>query len=377
MTTDVSSDSIEAQLAAAAPAALDRMNTAFEDSMLFVGRVFGERPEATATRAVGIDVLGFDLIVTDPYGDHPVRVDFANRLTTLLQVSSESVGVVLRARELSGEPGETSAEREYKRMTAIRTFITEVAAVEQVNPHLRRITFRGGDLATFSPLGPDTFLYVLLPPLGRTELTIDQSFSWENWEKMPEDERPVGAYYTLRAWRPEVAELDMLFVLHGDTGPASAWAARATPGDPVALWGPREAYEPPAGTDWHLLVADDTGLPAVATILESLPAGSRAVVVAEVDNPAEDQPLRSGVGIDVHWQYRNGEAPGTTTTLIDAVRHLDWPEGTPYVWGGGESRAMTAVRKYVRHERGLTREQVSLTGYWRHASHATDPIDDE
>ena len=45
---------------------------------------------------------------------------------------------------------------------------------------------------------------------------------------MPDEEKPLGAYYTLRAWRPEVLELDMLFVLHGDSGPSSAWAARAT-----------------------------------------------------------------------------------------------------------------------------------------------------
>ena len=49
---------------------------------------------------------------------------------------------------------------------------------------------------------------------------------------------------------------------------------RARPGDPVALWGPRTAYAPPAGTDWYLLVADETGLPAVAAILESLPEGT-------------------------------------------------------------------------------------------------------
>ena len=93
-------------------------------------------------------------------------------------------------------------------MRSIRTMLTTVSAVRDVHPHLRLITFRGGDLDTFSPLGADTFLYVLLPPPGRDELTIDQSFTWELSSSMPETERPVGAYYTLRAWRPTAAGRD-------------------------------------------------------------------------------------------------------------------------------------------------------------------------
>ena len=51
-------------------------------------------------------------------------------------------------------------------------------------------------------------------------------------------------------------------------------------------------------------------------------------------------------------------------------------DGT-YVWGGGESRNVTAVRKLVRQGWGLPREAVSLVGYWRHAAHAGDPDDDD
>lgn len=265
-------------------------------------------------------------------------------------------------------------------MAAIRTFLTTVKEVVEVHPHLRRITFAGGDLATFTPAGPDTFLYVLLPPPGRTELTIDRSFTWEGVFAMPEAERPVGAYYTLRHWRPEGPELDMLFVLH-DEGHATTWARRARPGDPVALWGPRTAYDPPAGTDRYLLVADETGLPAVARILEELPPGTPAQVVAEVADAAEHQELPERPEVEVTWVHRDGAPAGTTTLLVDAVRALPWPgAGTLYVWGGGESRAMTAVRRHVRRERGLDREAVSLVAYWRHSAHgddAADPADDE
>jgi NADPH-dependent ferric siderophore reductase len=262
---------------------------------------------------------------------------------------------------------ETDAAR-----TAIRTFLTRVVAVRDLHPHLREVTFGGGDLATFAPIGPDTFLYLLLPPPGRAELTIDQRFTWEAHAQMPEAEKPVGAYYTLRRWRPEVAELDVLMVLHGDVGHASAWAQRVAPGDPVALWGPRTAYGPPAGTDRLLLVADETGLPAVAVILEQRPDGMPATVLAEVGSEDERQDLATGPGIDVVWLHRNGAEAGTTSLLADAALALPHPGGRPYVWGGGESRAMTAVRRHVRDGWALEREAVSLVAYWRHASSPAD-----
>src|SRR5215467_7728871 len=118
----------------------------------------------------------------------------------------------------------------------MHTMVTSVVRVDDVHPRLRRITFAGGDLAAFRPVGPDTFLYVLLPPPGRDALTIDQTFTWDGYAQMAEDDRPVGAYYTVRRWDPATGEVEMLFVLHethGEGGHASGWAARAAVGDPV------------------------------------------------------------------------------------------------------------------------------------------------
>ncbi|MBI5090546.1 MAG: SIP domain-containing protein [Actinobacteria bacterium] len=354
---------------------IDHVNTNHDDSLLLLARVLGDRRTATAARVVGVDGEGFDLVVTVDGAQHAARVAFAEAAADLAQVSTQARALVQRARALSGEEGETSIERDISRMRSIRTFITSVSAVEDVHPHLRKITFAGGDLATFEPLGPDTFLYVLLPPSGRTELPFDQSFSWDEWQQTPEDERATGAYYTLRAWRPDVAELDMLFVLHDPSGPASEWAARAQPGDPVGLWGPREAFEPPADTNELVLVADDTGLPAVAAIVEWAPTYWRVHVVAEVDSPAEQQPIPHRDGVKVQWVHRNGRAAGVDATpMLDALRSIALTNDRVYVWGAGESRAMTAVRTYARRELGLPRERVSLVAYWRHA---TSTLDDD
>jgi NADPH-dependent ferric siderophore reductase len=255
---------------------------------------------------------------------------------------------------------------------AIPTFVTEVVRTEHLTPCTVRVTFGGGDLAEFQPLAPDQFVYVLLPPPGHDELTVDRSFTWSGYFEMPEEERPVGAYYTVRSWRPEAHEIDCDFVLHGDVGTGGTWATTATPGAPVALWGPRTSYQPPAEVQWQLLVADHTALPATAAILESLSPRARAHAVIEVPDEAEEQDLATDGDVQVTWLHRDGDEPGRTTNLLDVVRTLEIPVEGTYVWGGAESRTITGVRKHVRRARGLAREQVSLVGYWRHAAHPVE-----
>src|SRR3546814_10763929 len=244
-----------------------------------VTRAIGGYPEATRSLVTGIDVGGIDVVVSDPAGDHPSRVEFQVPIEVPDHLTLALIDLLHRARAAAGEDVQTSAERETASLASIRTHLTEVVRVADVHPHLREITFGGGDLATtFEPLGPDCFFYVLLPPPGRTELGIDQSFTWEQHARTPVEDQPVGAYYTLRRWRPEVAELDIWAATHAEGEPeghASSWAGRAKPGDRVALWGPRTAYYPPEETDHLLLVADETGLPAVAGILQAMPDGRK------------------------------------------------------------------------------------------------------
>lgn len=271
------------------------------------------------------------------------------------------------------------------RTPRIKTFLTEVRAVSYPTPRFARVTFGGGDLEDYVSLGPAEFLYVLLPPPGRSELTVDREFAWEGLKSMPETERPRGAYYTIREHRPEKAELDLDFFLHSESAgmedtsrdeaalenSAARWAARAKPGDPAALWGPRILYEPPPGTGWQLLVADETGLPAVASILRSLPKGTHARAVVQVADESEEQRLDSAGEVEVTWIHHGGSLAGSDAPLVEAVRDLRFPESVPeeeiYVWGAAESASVTSLRRQLRKERGLESGSLSLTPYWRHA----------
>ena len=130
---------------------------------------------------------------------------------------------------------EAAQETPVRAPLPIQTFVTSVARIEQRAHPFTRVTFRGGDLVHFRPIGPDQFLYLLLPPAGRTDLTIDASFEWSQYQQMPERERPIGAYYTVRHYRANEAEIDVDIVRHGHDGQVGTWLRQVGPGNPVAL----------------------------------------------------------------------------------------------------------------------------------------------
>lgn len=250
-------------------------------------------------------------------------------------------------------------------LARIKTFITAVTASEQIGPNMIQVTIGGGDLVDFEPLGPDQFVYVLAPPPGLAQLTIDRDFTWTHYEEMSSDVRPVGAYYTVRRWRRDVAEIDLVVVTSGHDGEGARWARRVAAGEPVALWGPRRVYDPPPGTERFVLVGDETGVHAIAAILEVLPTEAIVDVIVEVGSSADEVPLQRGPNTSITWKHRGSAPAGTTRQLLDGVRWLDLAPGAVYAWGGAESRVMTSIRRHLRDKVGLPAERVAMTAYWR------------
>lgn len=350
-----------AEIAEHGPHFVEDANGIYGDALLLVGKVLGGHPDAQDVVAVAVDAEGMDLEADGT----PFRVAFPERARNIEGVIEQALALVAQAHEQSGDQTVTSAEKAAAELEAARTFPVEVLDVEDVQPHLRRITVQGASLEHFRPKGPDTCLYVFVAPPGRP-LLVDATSTYESIVAMPEEDRPLGAYYTLWDWRPEVLEMDLLFVLHGDDGPLAAWAGRAEPGDALALWGPRDGWNPPPEADGYLLVADETGQPAVTQIVDSLPDDAAIHAVVESDDESGHLRIAEHPGLTLTRVHRRGEPAGTTTLLEDAVRALEVLPGTsPYAWGGAESGAMTAIRKHLRNDRGLAREACLLTGYWR------------
>lgn len=240
-----------------------------------------------------------------------------------------------------------------------RTHFCEVVRTRAVTPLVQRVTLGGCGLAGFPVAGGDAFAYLLLPPPGRTDMTIGPDFDWSQVRSMPRADRPRGAYYSVRHHRPEVLEIDLDIVRHDD-GTASGWAADAAPGDKAALWGPRVRYAPPDDAAWTVLVADDTGVPAMLSILEHLPPDHRTVAVAEVADAAEVRAVEVGPCVDLRWACRAGGAKA-----VDALRALRLPRGPGYAWGGGEHAWIQEVQDVLGEVHGVDDRRRSLTSYWR------------
>jgi NADPH-dependent ferric siderophore reductase len=348
-----------------AAATLDHLNDEHHDTITFLGRALCDDLDVRAATLTSVDHDGIDAVLVTQGGDMVERrLTFVERAETPEQAQLQFYGLLTSARQQAGGTDLTSLERELLGARTIATFVTTVTAIVDINPRLRQITV-GGGLDGFAPLAADQFVYVLAPPHGRSDLTVDESFSWEQYDSMPEHDRPVGAYYTVRRWDAEAGTIDLWVVLHGHDGDGERWARNARVGDPVALWGPREAYQPPPGTDSFLLIGDETALPAIAAIVERLRPHDRATAIVALAPEADRVALDSPAELDVRWlQVAHDDR---SNPLMAAVLALPNGVVTPstYVWGGAESHEITAIRRHVRDQVGIPRQQVSLTGYWR------------
>ena len=217
-----------------------------------------------------------------------------------------------------------------------------VTRVDDLSPHFRRITFGGESLSDFVSLSFDDHVKVLIPAADGGE--------------------PERRDYTPRRYDNAARELVIEFALHG-AGAASDWAAQARVGQSLAIGGPKGSLIIPVDYDWHLLVGDETAVPAVARRLEQLPAGVRAIAVLQVPNLADRRELKSAADVELRWTSTDAET-------LAAVRELSLPAGEGYAWCAGEAAAMAALRRVLVEDKGHPREAIRAAAYWKRGTNA-------
>lgn len=242
--------------------------------------------------------------------------------------------------------------------------ILHVVRTYDLTPHMRRIVLGGRDLDTFdvprNALGP--YIKLLIPPKNAEPewptLSTDGRLIWP-----AVDRRPIMRTYSVRRFDKAARELHVDFVMHGDRGVASAWAAQAQPGDTIGLWGP--GCTTTQNIDWYLFAGDHTALPAIAFILENLPATARGEAFIEIPNESEKQIFSKPSGVDVKWLFSNGANLG----LQEAVKAASWPsDSRVFVWAGAESATARSIRKHMRAKHRLDQQQMYVLNHWRRGS---------
>lgn len=241
--------------------------------------------------------------------------------------------------------------------------VLSVLRTEQLSPHLVRIVAGGPGFSAFNT-NPHTDKYIKIL-FAKPELGLQPPYDLAALRaQLPAEDVPVSRTYTVREVNPEQGWISIDFVVHGDEGIAGKWAATAKAGDELVFSGPGGAYTPDPTADWHLLVGDESALPAIASALESLPDAAVGSVLIEVYGTQDEVPLRAPSGVDVRWLHRGEQAAGTTHLLAEAVAALPWREGRVQVFAHGERESMKALRDIFLKDKGLSRSDVSVSAYW-------------
>lgn len=288
-------------------------------------------------------------------------------------------------------------------------------AVERASPTFVRVTFGGEPLREVGNPGRtlDQRIKLIFPPAsGELPRFADGPDWYASWLAIPEDARGSMRTYSIRDLHVgEGGETSLVvdFVLHleaGATGPASLWASRAATGDELLMVAPRRGRLDGGGIEFEpgdagslLLAGDETAAPAIARILEELPAEARGVAFIEVPLPEDRLAIDAPAGIELRWLPR-GDALHGAALIPEVLAHLGerarpeiaeagaggseellWetpqysglgeriePEAAPrerYFWIAGESGVVTTLRRHLVRELGIARSQVAFMGYWR------------
>ncbi|MGH3333780.1 MAG: siderophore-interacting protein [Nocardioidaceae bacterium] len=287
-------------------------------------------------------------------------------------------------------------------VVAWRFFDVQVAAVRRLSASFVRLTLTGPDLDGFANNGWDQRFKLVLPDAHGSYDALPRGTEWyAAWRLLPAERQNPIRTYTVRAVRSAVREVDVDLVLHGDGGPASRFASRATVGDPLVVLGPNAEYDavhgglefrpPPGHVGPTLLVGDATAAPAMLCVLEQLPADAYGEALIEVPAAEDIGDVRTPVGFSVTWIVTQGRSSRLPVAVDDALARLGHgrrggPEGPfldpeddellwdvpdharadgVYAWIAGESSMVSGLRRHLVADVGIDRRSVAFMGYWR------------
>jgi NADPH-dependent ferric siderophore reductase len=231
-----------------------------------------------------------------------------------------------------------------------------VKAAWRLTPNMIRVTFAGPELAGF-PEGCEGGNCKLLIP--------DQDEGKERFAvRLSEGQSLVKRTYTVRKFDAATRELSIDFVAHGDNGPASRWASRATAGDFLGFAGPSTPKIAHFEADWYLVAADSSAIPVAAAALEAMPRDAKGVAIFEITSEEDKQDIEMPEGIEVHWLV-HADPHHNSTAQEKLIRSLDWPAGRVQTCIAGESGVIRTLRAFLAQERQVPREDTYISGYWK------------
>lgn len=224
-----------------------------------------------------------------------------------------------------------------------REHVVRVVSAHDVVPGFRRVVFTSDTLFDEFDPGPTDYLRFWFPDPDNAQAEVQRG-------------------YTVVDADSEAGTFACDFVLHEPAGPASKWCRTCRAGDevPATIYGSRAfaVSEPePAG---YLVIGDAASLPAVSSILETIPDHIEVEVILEWSEEWEhDIPMAHHPRATVSRVRRDF----TGDRVIAALAGRDWSNWS--AWVAGE-RATTKTVKPALIEMGFPKADVKVTAYWMH-----------
>lgn len=230
--------------------------------------------------------------------------------------------------------------------------MAQVARIEDISPHVRRIILSGENLSDF-PTGQESAHFkAIFPQPGQTKPKLGIYWGFKKWMRS----------YTIRTFDTQTKELAVDFVVNDHDGLATNRASNAQIGDYLGIAGPGGIKHTNFHADWHLFVADLTALPAAAASLEKLPRDAVGAAFIQVPTEADKQAIDAPDGIALNWVVNHDP---NKNALLEQVKGFTWPTGKPAIFVAAESGQMKAIKQYVKTQPGYSKEQTYASGYWK------------
>lgn len=237
--------------------------------------------------------------------------------------------------------------------------VLEVIEKQRITPTMLRVILGGEQ---FEKLNRNDFTdkYVkLLLPDPASDLV--PPYDLEQLRAEDPASLPAKRTYTVRRWMEAKQQIALDFVLHGQGGAdgiAAAWADSAVPGDAVALHGAGGGYAPDPDAGFHLLLGDQSALPAISAALEAMAEGAEGLALIQIEHAEDRQVLAHPDGVEVRWLI--GEPEDLHAALLD----LELPGGDVQVFAHGERGVIKDIRRNLVRERAIPKDRISISAYW-------------
>lgn len=231
--------------------------------------------------------------------------------------------------------------------------MTAVLAVENISPHMRRITLTGDALFDFPESRESAHVKVIFPDPVSADKKPKLGFHF-GFKKFMRS-------YTVRAFDKTRKTLVIDFAVNGHKGLATNWASQAKPGDLLGIAGPGDTKHTDFFAPNHLFFGDITALPAIAATLEILPKSAKGYAWIQVPNEQDIQPIAKPEGVTIQWLITEDKV---TDKFLNGLESQGQDLRDTALFVAAEASVVKQLKKHLNNHCQYDKSKLYASAYW-------------